>query len=144
MLVPGAIMVSEQECSKQLKKPVITKKGKYAGKPTKDKNGNPVYHTVTVPDMSKLKAHHVKVDVPKEKKKETIVYYTRRSKAVRQVLNISEESYQYFTSKEIPHGYPSRAYAWETLSKKQRLEWHLNSICESMGGVMNSYVVFND
>ena len=81
MLVPGAIMVSEQECSKQLKKPVIVKKGKYAGKPAKNKNGNPIYHTVTVPDMSKLKAHHVKVDVPKEKKKETIVYYTRRSKA---------------------------------------------------------------
>ena len=55
MLVPGAIMVSEQECSKQLKKPVITKKGKYAGKPAKGKNGNPVYHTVTVPDMSNLK-----------------------------------------------------------------------------------------
>lgn len=146
VLVPGATMVSEQECSKQLKKPVINKKGKYAGKPAKDKNGKPVYHTVTVPDLTKVQTHHVMVSGSKDgkKSKESLVYYTRKNKTVQQVINLSEEAYDYYVSSEVPHGYSAHAHSWETMSKKQRLEWHLKSICSSLGGKMGSYVVFND
>lgn len=147
ILVPGATMVSTQECVKQLKKPVIVKKGKYAGKQAKDRKGNLLYRKEWVPDMSKLNRHIIKVDTldeNKQHKKVPVTYFTRKGVPAKQVINLSEESYKYFTSTEVPYDYYSKSHTWENLSKKQRLEWHLNTICEDMGGKMDSYVVFND
>ena len=50
IVVQGASMMSEQECSKQLRKPIINKRGKYAGKQARDKRGHLLWHYETVPD----------------------------------------------------------------------------------------------
>ena len=45
MTLPGRIMMSEQECLRKVRKPLMGK-GKKANKQVIDKNGNPVWHTV--------------------------------------------------------------------------------------------------
>lgn len=169
ILVPGANIMSEQECSKQLKKPVINQRGKYAGKQARDKHGNLLWYYVTVPDVTKHNRHDIVVE--SKGVKETLTYYTRKQKTAKQTLNMTTEAYNYFISSEMPHGYrapksfkpymPIRSHmdrktkkwvdgvpidvqSWRAASAEQRLEWHLHSICASMGGVMDSYTVFND
>ena len=159
MLVPGAKPLSEQECSKQLTKPVIIKKGKFAGKQARDKKGNLLYYHETVPDLSKFDKHVFKIPNKKENKLETYVYFTRKNRPAKQTINISEEAYNYYISIEVPSNFHipvelraslKRSHesfeqqAWKKLSKEERLEWHLKSICDSMGGTMESYTVFDD
>ena len=141
ILVPGAKMLSEQECSKKLKKQLLITKGKNAGKPAKDKNGNPIYIKELVPDTTKCDRHHLKV---KDKEgSETITFFTRKSEMVKQVINMPTETYKYFVSNEVPAGFfPIKN--WRALSKKQKLEWHTNNIAEGLQGVVESYVVFED
>lgn len=169
ILVPGANIMSEQECSKQLRKPVINKRGKYAGKQARDKNGKLLWYYENVPDLTKYDRHDIKVRSKGEV--EILTYYTRKSREVKQVINLSQEAYNYFISSETPHGYhaprsfkpyapikshldrktkewvdgtPINVQAWKAASLEQRLEWHLNSIATSMGGRIASYTVFND
>lgn len=169
ILIPGASIMSEQECSKQLKKPVINQKGKYAGKQARDKRGNLLWHYSMVLDPTKHDRHSVVVE--DKGVKETLTYYTRKQKPATQTINMTSEAYNYFISGEVPHGYhapksfkpympirshmdrktkkwvdgvPIDAQSWRAASAEQRLEWHLNSICTSMGGIMDSYTVFND
>lgn len=172
IVIPGATMMSEQECSKQLRKPIINKKGKHAGKQARDKKGNLLWHYERVPDISKYDRHDIRVAPTKKgEKAEVITYYTRKFRGIRQVLNLTQEAYNYFISSDVPPGYRApknfkpytsirshldrktkkavegtsiEAQAWKASSMKERLEWHLNSICESMGGKMDSYTVFND
>ena len=159
MLVPGAKPLSEQECSKQLTKPVIIKKGKFAGKQARDKKGNLLYYHETVPDLSKFDKHVFKILNKEENKLETYVYFTRKNRPAKQTINISEEAYNYYISIEVPNNFHIPAelraslkrshesfeqQAWKKLSKEERLEWHLKSICDSMGGKMESYTVFDD
>ena len=159
MLVPGAKPLSEQECSTQLTKPVIIKKGKFAGKQARDKKGNLLYYHETVPDLSKFDKHVFKILNKEENKLETYVYFTRKNRPAKQTINISEEAYEYYVSTEVPSNFHIPAelraslkrshesfeqQAWKKLSKEERLEWHLKSICDSMGGKMESYTVFDD
>ena len=173
IILQGRAMLSEQECSRQLRKPIINKKGKYAGKQARDKKGRPLYYYETVPDLDKLDRHTLRVDaiVDGKKEVEVINFYTRKNREVEQVINISEEAYKYFVSNEMPNGFraprefkpfaptksflnkktkrfvegiPIEVQAWRSFSAQQRLEWHLNSICASRGGRMKSYTVFND
>lgn len=159
MLVPGAKPLSEQECSKLLTKPVIIKKGKFAGKQAKDKQGNPLYYNEIVPDMSKFNKHVLKLFNKKENKPEVYVYFTRKNRPAKQTINISEEAYNYFISTEVPSSFHiplelraslKRSHesfeqqAWKKLSREERLVWHLKTICDSMRGKMESYTVFDD
>lgn len=171
-MVQGATIMSEQECSKQLRKPIINKRGKYAGKQARDKKGNLLWRYETVPDLTKYNRHDVKVSSSTEKgKTEILTYYTRKNREVRQSINISQEAYDYFISNERPYGYtapknfkpymPTRSrldrktkkwvdgvpidvQAWRAASAQQRLEWHLNSIAQALKGRVDSYQVFND
>ena len=52
MTLPGRIMMSEQECLRKVRKPLMGK-GKKANKQVIDKNGNPVWHTVLEADPAK-------------------------------------------------------------------------------------------
>ena len=172
MFVPGATMMSEQECSKQLRKPVINKRGRYAGKQARDKNGKLLWYYEKVPDLTKYDRHDIKVkSLAKKGETEVITYYTRKFREAKRVINLSPEAYNYFISSETPHGYraprsfkpyapirshldrktkkwvdgtPIEVQAWQAASPEQRLEWHLNSIAASMGGRIASYTVFND
>lgn len=165
-------MMSEQECSKQLRKPIINKRGKYAGKQARDKKGNLLWYYETIPDLTKYDRHDVAIKSPTEKgKTETLTYYTRKSREVKQSINMCQEAYDYMISNEMPRGYrapknfkpymptrprldrktkkwvdgvPLEVQAWRAASKKQRLEWHLNAIAASLGGRVDSYTVFDD
>ena len=170
--VQGAAMMSEQECSKQLRKPVINKRGKYVGKQARDKKGNLLWFYKTVPDLTKYDRHDVRVDSSTEKgKTEIITYYTRKNKEIKQSINMTQEAYNYFVSSEMPsnfhaprdfkpnapirshndrktqkwvEGVPLDIQAWRAMSEKERLEWHLASIAASMRGKVDSYTVFKD
>jgi hypothetical protein len=172
IVVQGASMMSEQECSKQLRKPIINKRGKYAGKQARDKRGNLLWHYETVPDLTKYNRHDVGVNSLTEKRKtEILTYYTRKSREVKQSINMCQEVYDYMISSEMPRGYrapknfkpympirsrldrktkkwvdgvPFEVQAWRAASIQQRLEWHLNAIAASLGGRVDSYTVFDD
>lgn len=151
LLVPGAKMMSEQECSKQLKKPIINKRGKYAGKQARDKKGNLLWYYETAPDLSKFNRHTLLVEntvkdgKQVKKLREPITFYTRKNREIKQVINMTEEAYNYFTGSEAPQGYHAPSdFKWKTMSEEQRLTWHLTTIAANMGGRVASYTVFND
>ena len=58
------------------------------------------------------------------------------------VLNISNESYDYMTSKECPEW--SKRVEWLSMSKKKRFEVHINIIADDFRGKIMNYEVFED
>ena len=58
------------------------------------------------------------------------------------VLNISNESYNYMTSKECPEW--SKKAEWLSMSKKKRFESHINRIAHDCFGKIMDYEVFDD
>ena len=58
------------------------------------------------------------------------------------VLNISNESYDYMTSKECPEW--SKKSEWLSMSKKKRFEAHINRIADDFRGKVMNYEVFED
>ena len=58
------------------------------------------------------------------------------------VLNISNESYAYMTSKECPEW--SKKAEWLSMSKKKRFEVHINRIANDFRGKIMNYEVFED
>lgn len=173
IIVQGATMMSEQECSKQLKMPILNKKGKYAGKQARDRKGNLLWRYETVPDLTKYNRHDIQLKSFQggEAKIETLTCYTRKSRPVKQSINMCQEAYNYMISNEVPSEYrapknfkpymptrsrldrktkkwvdgvPLEVQAWKAASIQQRLEWHLNATAASLGGRVSSYTVFND
>lgn len=157
MALPGRVIMSEQECLRKVRRPLMGK-GKKANKQVLDKNGNPVWVTVREPDPMKNDRHVIDL-TGKDGTEETLVVFTRKARPASKSLNLSEESYNYFVSGECPEGFraprnfkpkvsPFRKsvnlQAWLAMSKEERLEWHLNNICESMGGTLASYSVHGD
>ena len=76
-----------------------------------------------------------------KKKVETIHVKTRKSRPAVQSLNLSMDAYNYMVSGEAP--YFVKARDWKRLTKKQRLEAHLNRICQELGGVSYTYAVLD-
>ena len=72
---------------------------------------------------------------------QTITVKTRKSRPARQSLNLSMDAYNYMVSDEAP--YFVKARDWKRLTKKQRLEAHLNRICQELGGVSYTYAVLD-
>ena len=58
------------------------------------------------------------------------------------VLNISNESYNYMTSKECPEW--SKRVEWLSMSKKKRFEAHINRIANDFRGKIMNYEIFED
>lgn len=115
ILVPGTDVVSEQGRSKE---------------PTAKDYDKNVYDRHTL---------HLK-DGP-------ISFFTKKRVPAKQVLNISKEAYDAFVSDEVPYGYNFNRVSnvpWKNCNKETRLIWHLNRICESMCGTLDSYTVFED
>ena len=154
VLLPGSIMLSKQECLKQLKEEMKDKKGHIL----KDKNGNVRFKTRIVPDPEKHDYHTVKV-TGKTDKPEYISYYTRKCVPAKQVLNISTSAYLYFISNEVPQGYqvptkfqpymslkrmPAIQQAWKAMSEDGKLKWHLERVAKTLGGTMLDFVVYDD
>lgn len=60
-----------------------------------------------------------------------------------QRINMTEEAYNEFTSKQKPYWFKN-PHDWVKCSPKERLELHLARICDSLGGTSFTYNVFDD
>ena len=79
-------------------------------------------------------------------KNEPLEFYTRKCITAQQVLRMCDEAYEYMTSAICPEwffpiGGPNQ---WKNLSKTQRLEYHLDRVCASLGGINYTYDIYKD
>lgn len=139
MSVPGAQMLSSQEC---------------------DKNPKDNYNveTMTVEFITKKGKPH----------KENITVRTRKRRLVKQSMNISKEAYDYMTAADQPpterlakklfimktvgkgkNGKPKKVTMETTVwahqfTPKKRLNWHMARIAESLGAADYEFEVLDD
>ena len=133
--LPGAIMWSKEECLKTTHK-VIEKKTK-TGK---------IYKKtieVEVEDWDKMEKHTMRVAETNGANPEIITFHTRKCKPTKQSLNINKEAYEYMIDKNSCPSW-SKPGKWATMSKKERLEAHLQRTVEHLGGISYTYQVFED
>ena len=69
-------------------------------------------------------------------------HYTLIAKPASHHINICAEAYRYMTSNECP--YWAKPKVWAMMSETQRLEAHLQRICEHVGGKSFTYEVLED
>ena len=69
-------------------------------------------------------------------------HYSFNSKECKQRIKITKDAYDYFISDEAPSFI--KKSTWLLLKENQRIEIHLNSISESLGGKSYIYQVLND
>lgn len=119
--LPGRVLMSEKECSKNPK-------------------NNYELHSLKIDTMNK-----------KKRVTETINYRTRKCYTASKSINICKDAYNYMTGKaknkkEDSSNCPSWAIPnkWFYLSKSERLEAHLKRIMEHFGGISYSYQIFED
>jgi hypothetical protein len=94
----------------------------------------------------------IQIPVKKYDKKKRKTYFTRavyniatrKCISAKQVMHLSEESYEYFISQEVPEWFTQGINQWKKLSNKERLELNLDRLCKGLGGFSYTYVVFND
>ena len=131
----GRVMLSKDECLKTTHK-VIEKKTK-AGK---------IYKKtieVKVEDWDKMEKHTMRVTSTNGTNPEIITFHTRKCKPATQSLNMSKEAYEYMIDKDSCPSW-SKPGKWATMSKKERLEAHLQKTVEHLGGTSYTYQVFED
>lgn len=118
MEVPGATMLSSQDCEKMSKKDAYNQ------------------FTLTV----EQKVQNGKKVVTEKK---LLHINTRKSRPARQSISISKEAYNYMTdAKEIPS--PRLAKTWSSMTASQRLKYHLSLIAENFGATSFSYEILDD
>ena len=133
--LPGSTMLKKEECLKTTHK-VIEKKTK-AGK---------IYKKtikVKVEDLDKMEKHSMRVTDKDGTNPEIITFHTRKCKPATQSLNISKEAYEYMIDKDSCPSW-SKPGKWTAMSKKERLEAHLQRTVEYLGGTSYTYQVFED
>ena len=133
--LPGSTMLKKEECLKTTHK-VIEKKTK-AGK---------IYKKtikVEVEDWDKMEKHSMRVTDKDGTNPEIITFHTRKCKSATQSLNISKDAYEYMIDKDSCPSW-SKPGKWATMSKKERLEAHLQRTVEYLGGTSYTYQVFED
>ena len=74
--------------------------------------------------------------------KDVLNVKTRKSQIANQTINLSVEAYNYMVSNETPHF--SKPREWDRLSKKGRLEAHLERIANSLNGIGFDYTVLDN
>lgn len=82
-------------------------------------------------------------DTRKKKSRETISFRTRKCRTACQSINLCKEAYHHMIDKNSCPEW-SRNKQWATMSKKERLESHLQRISESLGGISFTYKIFED
>ena len=130
----GRIMYDPKDCMKTMSKEILIKKGRSVGKTA--------IRQFQVEDWSKMDTESVNIRNFETNKTEKIVFHTRQCRPAQQVINITKESYNYMISSECPEKMSQSL--WKSMSKKQRLEYHLNLTAEALGGKLLSYTVFED
>lgn len=131
----GSTMFSKEECLKTTHK-VIEKKTK-AGK---------IYKKtikVKVEDWDKMEEYSMRVTNRDGINPEIITFHTRKCKPATQSLNMNKEAYEYMIDKDSCPSW-SKPSKWAAMSKKERLEAHLQRTVEHLGGTSYTYQVFDD
>lgn len=118
LVVPGATMLSSQDCEKMSKKEAYS------------------HETLTI-------EYPVKKGKKTKTEKETLHIFTRNSKPAQQNISISKESYNYMTNaREIPSAKLTKV--WGKMSVTQRLEWHFKVIAEHFNAYSFNYEILDD
>ena len=115
LLVPGAVMLSSQECDKKPKE-------------SYDK------HKMLV-SYPKGKGKHQKMV------KELLVFKTRKPRLVTQNINLCEEAYQFML---LTPTTTKLGRIWDTLSVHERLKKHFDLIAYDFHAVSYSYEILGD
>ena len=131
--LPGAKMVSKEECLKTTQVPVLKH-----GKPVY-KKGKMLYELKEVEDPDKHDSYRLTGNLNKEKY--SIVFNVRKQETITQVINISTEAYEYFLSNYSAIGSLNH---WKRTLPHQRLMMHLEQIAKSLGGKVKKFYVFDD
>ena len=93
---------------------------------------------------SGFKRHTQVVENPKNRKeRETIHYQTRKCRPASQSVKLCKEAYFYMIAKGACPEWVEKN-KWATMSKKERLESHLQRLTEHLGGTSYTYKVFED
>lgn len=71
---------------------------------------------------------------------ETITINTRKCIPAKQVVNLSQEAYDYFISDEKPIEYRGD---WKKMSEAARLHWHMEETAKALGGKMIDFKVLD-
>lgn len=120
-ILPGSVLPAEPPMLKN------GKKRKKRGKKEEEKEEQVSYYQEII-------------RLPKDK---PIVISLRKAKDVTQNMHLTKEAYSYMTAQENPAKSCSK-YEWARMSKRKRLEAHLNIIAESIGGKLVDFVVLED
>lgn len=132
LVIPGATMLSSQECEKMSKEDAFD-------------------HSTLLIDVVHKKGKKVYKD------KELLDIYTRKSRYATQNICLNKDAYKYMTSDEIPlakyakkvkvssKDKPDRFVpAWAIMSINQRLKVHFDLIAQHLGAVSYTYQILED
>ena len=75
-------------------------------------------------------------------KKQKVKYYGYETKPVVKHTNLTKDAYDYMISKECPVGV--RIKQWNKMSNTERLEWHLQKVCDHSRGKSFTYQILED
>ena len=133
IVLPGRIMLSEQECSEKLVEWKYNKRTK-----KKEKVVTLAY------DMDKVTPNRLFLDYKDEsgRHKEPIYFLTRNTIPCKKTINITREAYDYMISSECPEW--AKVGEWKQLSRIKRLTQHMQRICENEGGISFEFQIFDD
>ena len=114
LYVPGAQMLSSQTC---------------------EENVTENY------DRTKIEVR-TSVSGKKKDKTEVITVSTRKSRLVRQNINLTSDAFNYMVSNETP--YFSTIKEWKNKSRKERLKEHLDRIAENFNAKSYTFEILDD
>jgi hypothetical protein len=115
MYVPGAQLLSSQEC---------------------EKNPKESYNTELLTLSYKTKKGKYQ--------KETIQIKTRKNRTIVHSLNISKDAYKYMISTQAPTERLLKSWTREYNTPMKRLNWHMSKIAEQFGATSYSFEIFED
>lgn len=132
IVLQGRTMLSEQECSKQLKDTIV-------------KKGKKKIITKTVYNKENNTENRIFLDYKDNdgiRHREPLFFMTRNTIPCKKSINISKEAYDYMVSSECPEW--ARAGEWKQLSRIKRLTQHMQRICENEKGISFEFQIFED
>ena len=132
IVLPGSTMLSEQECSKQLKDTII-------------KKGKKKIITKTVYNKENNTENRIFLDYKDNdgiRHREPLFFMTRNTIPCKKSINISKEAYDYMISTECPAW--EKMGEWKQLSRIKRLTSHMQRICDNEGGISFELQIFED
>lgn len=132
IVLQGRTMLSEQECSKQLKDTIIKKgKKKIITKIVYNKENN-TENRIFLDYKDNDGIRH----------KEPLFFMTRNTIPCKKSINISKVAYDYMVSSECPEW--AKPGEWKQLSRIKRLTAHMQRICENERGISFEFQIFDD